>query len=95
METNTLAAIITIVAMCKFIVFSKVANKYSYLCPKIFTMQLLIYILAYPFLWIISKLPFPIFYAVSDGICFLVYRVLGTEKKWLGKTLDMPFLKSL
>ena len=44
-------------------------------------MQLLVYILIYPILWIISILPFPIFYLFSDFICFLTYNIIGYRKK--------------
>ena len=44
-------------------------------------MQLLLYIIIYPILWIISILPFPIFYLLSDFVCFLTYRVIGYRKK--------------
>lgn len=44
-------------------------------------MQFIIYILIYPILWLISILPFPIFYAFSDVVCFLVYRIIGYRKK--------------
>ncbi|TRZ45302.1 lysophospholipid acyltransferase family protein [Robertkochia solimangrovi] len=54
-------------------------------------MQLLIYILVYPFLWLISKLPFPVFYKVSDAICFLVYRVFGYRRKVVQKNLRLSF----
>ncbi|UGS22713.1 lysophospholipid acyltransferase family protein [Flavobacterium channae] len=44
-------------------------------------MQLLLFILIYPILWIISILPFPVFYLFSDFVCFLTYRVIGYRKK--------------
>lgn len=44
-------------------------------------MQFLLYILVYPILWIISILPFPIFYLFSDFVYLLVYRVIGYRKK--------------
>lgn len=44
-------------------------------------MQLLIFIIAYPFLWIISILPFRIFYALSDVVYVLVYHIIGYRKK--------------
>jgi lauroyl/myristoyl acyltransferase len=44
-------------------------------------MQFLIFIIAYPFLWIISILPFRIFYWLSDGVYFLVYYIIGYRKK--------------
>ena len=44
-------------------------------------MQFLVYILAYPILWLISILPFRIFYLFSDFVYFLVYRIIGYRKK--------------
>ena len=44
-------------------------------------MQFLVYILAYPLLWLISILPFPVFYLFSDFVYFLVYRIIGYRKK--------------
>lgn len=44
-------------------------------------MQLLIYLLLYPILWLISILPFPVFYLFSDYVCFLTYRIIGYRKK--------------
>jgi KDO2-lipid IV(A) lauroyltransferase len=44
-------------------------------------MQFLVYIIAYPFLWLISILPFRIFYWFSDFVYFLVYHVIGYRRK--------------
>lgn len=44
-------------------------------------MQLLIYLLLYPILWLISILPFPILYLFSDFVYVLVYYVIGYRKK--------------
>ncbi|MCI9845764.1 lysophospholipid acyltransferase family protein [Flavobacterium pectinovorum] len=44
-------------------------------------MQFLVYILAYPLLWLISILPFRIFYWFSDCVYLLVYYVIGYRKK--------------
>ncbi|MGO4822247.1 MULTISPECIES: lysophospholipid acyltransferase family protein [unclassified Flavobacterium] len=44
-------------------------------------MQFLIFIIAYPFLWFVSILPFRIFYFLSDIIYFLVYYIIGYRKK--------------
>jgi len=44
-------------------------------------MQFLVYILAYPLLWLISILPFPVFYLFSDFVYFLIYRVIGYRTK--------------
>jgi KDO2-lipid IV(A) lauroyltransferase len=35
----------------------------------------------YPFLWIISILPYRIFYLFSDFVCFLTYNIIGYRKK--------------
>ncbi|HCF03541.1 lysophospholipid acyltransferase family protein [Flavobacterium sp.] len=44
-------------------------------------MQFLIYSISFPFLWIISKLPFRLFYRFSDCIYILVYYIIGYRKK--------------
>ena len=44
-------------------------------------MQLLVYILIYPILWIISILPFPIFYLLSDFVYFITYYIISYRKK--------------
>ena len=57
-----------------------------YLCKKNY-MQLIVYILAYPLLWLISMLPFRVFYWLSDFVYFLVYYVLGYRKKVVRENL--------
>lgn len=52
-------------------------------------MQFLIFIIAYPFLWIVSILPFRIFYLLSDAIYFLVYYIIGYRKKTVKANLAM------
>lgn len=52
-------------------------------------MQLLLYILFYPFIWCISKLPFRALYILSDGICFLVYRVVRYRKKTVRENIAL------
>lgn len=54
-------------------------------------MQFLVYILAYPLLWILAKLPFPLLYAFSDFVCFIVYRVVGYRKKTVRNNLKIAF----
>lgn len=44
-------------------------------------MQFLVYILAYPLLWLISILPFRLFYLFSDFVYLLVYRVIRYRRK--------------
>ncbi|MEL1253652.1 lysophospholipid acyltransferase family protein [Flavobacterium sp. DGU38] len=52
-------------------------------------MQFLVYILAYPFLWLISILPFRIFYWFSDCVYFLVYYIIGYRKKVVRENLAL------
>ena len=54
-------------------------------------MKALSYFLAYPFLFIVARLPFALLYLVSDGIFFLVYRVLGYRKKVVFENLRNSF----
>ena len=44
-------------------------------------MQFLIFILTFPFLWMVSILPFRVFYWFSDFIYIIVYYVVGYRKK--------------
>jgi len=52
-------------------------------------MQFLVYILAYPLLWLISILPFRIFYWLSDLVYFIIYRIVGYRKKVVRENLAM------
>ena len=54
-------------------------------------MQLLIFILVYPIIWLISILPFRILYMVSDVIAFLLYYIIGYRKKVVFNNLKMAF----
>ncbi len=54
-------------------------------------MQLLLYILAYPFLWFISILPYRLFYFFSDIVYVLVYRIIGYRKKVVNNNLSLVF----
>jgi Kdo2-lipid IVA lauroyltransferase/acyltransferase len=59
-------------------------------------MQLLIYILIYPILWITSNLPFRVLYFFSDCVYVLVYHILGYRKKTVRENLQLalPHLSS-
>ena len=52
-------------------------------------MQLLIYLLFYPILWLISILPFRILYFFSDGVYLLVYYIIGYRKKTVRENLAL------
>ncbi|MBR9915943.1 MAG: lysophospholipid acyltransferase family protein [Algicola sp.] len=54
-------------------------------------MQFLIYIIVYPFLWLISILPFRLLYAFSDVLYFFIYRVFGYRKKTVVGNLNLVF----
>ena len=54
-------------------------------------MQFLVFILVYPLLWMISVLPYSIFYLFSDFFFFLVYRVFGYRKKVVRDNLKLVF----
>lgn len=54
-------------------------------------MQLLVFILVFPILWLISCLPHRLFYAFSDFVCFLVYRVVGYRRRLVRSNLMTSF----
>ncbi|RZS90520.1 lysophospholipid acyltransferase family protein [Aquimarina brevivitae] len=54
-------------------------------------MQLAVYCLVYPFLWIISKLPWRIFYTLSTGVYIITYYLIGYRKKTVTTNLKLAF----
>ena len=54
-------------------------------------MQFLVYIIVYPFLWLVSILPFRLLYAVSDGLFFILYYIVGYRKKVVRENLNLVF----
>lgn len=54
-------------------------------------MKRLAYYLALPFLYGIAVLPFPLFYALSDMFCFLLYRVVGYRRNVVMENLRNAF----
>lgn len=54
-------------------------------------MQLLVFVITYPFLWFISILPHRLFYGFSDFVFFLVYRVIGYRRKVVLDNLNLVF----
>jgi KDO2-lipid IV(A) lauroyltransferase len=52
-------------------------------------MQLLLFIIVYPMIWLISILPFRLLYIFSDFVCFLVYNVFGYRKKVVRQNIAM------
>ncbi|MCK5400746.1 MAG: lysophospholipid acyltransferase family protein [Flavobacteriaceae bacterium] len=56
-------------------------------------MQFLAYIVIYPFLWLISILPFRLLYTLSDGVFVLIYYVFGYRKRVVKENLNLIFPK--
>lgn len=54
-------------------------------------MDAVLYYIAYPFLYVISKLPFSVFYALSDVVAWLLYNVIGYRKAVVRKNLTLVF----
>lgn len=54
-------------------------------------MQRLVFWLGYPLLWIISKLPFPVFYKVSDVIFLFVFYLFRYRRETVRKNLSLVF----
>lgn len=54
-------------------------------------MNALVYYLTFPILFVVSRLPFPLFYQLSDFICFLIYRVFGYRKAVVRSNLKHAF----
>ncbi len=54
-------------------------------------MQFLVYILVYPLLWLISILPFRLFYFFSDFVFFVLFYVVGYRKRVVSENLARAF----
>lgn len=52
-------------------------------------MQFLVYVLIYPLLWSISKLPFRLLYLLSDFVFVLLYYVIGYRKKTVRENIQL------
>ena len=54
-------------------------------------MQLLAFVLIYPFLWVVSLLPFRLLYALSDVMYVFLYRIFGYRKQTVMANLELAF----
>lgn len=54
-------------------------------------MQLVVYIISYPLLWLFSKLPMRALYGVSDVLFLILYYVIGYRKKIVRYNLRLSF----
>lgn len=61
----------------------------TYICMKNYRMQFLVFIIAFPLLWLISILPFRLFYFLSDILYVIVYYIVGYRKKTVRENLAM------
>ena len=56
-------------------------------------MNALTYYLVFPILFVISRLPFPVFYLLSDSVCFVLYHVFGYRKEVVRSNIHLAFPK--
>ena len=56
-------------------------------------MDRIIYIIIYPYLFLISRMPFNILYAFSDIACFFVYRIIRYRRNIVRSNLMIAFPK--
>ena len=63
------------------------------ICNQIYIifMELIVYILVYPFLWILSRLPLRVLYVFSDIIYFVLYYIIGYRKQVVSNNLKLAF----
>ena len=54
-------------------------------------MNLFVFILAYPFIWILSILPFRVLYIISDFIYLVLYYIIGYRKDVVLSNLKLAF----
>ncbi len=54
-------------------------------------MKALVYYISLPFLYLLSLLPFPLFYLFSDFVYFLLYHVIGYRKQVVYENLKNSF----
>ena len=54
-------------------------------------MQRLVFLLVYPFLWLISILPFRLFYLLSDLVFLITFYVVGYRRKTVKENLRLVF----
>ncbi len=54
-------------------------------------MKLILFIIAYPFIWLVSHLPMRVLYIISDFLFLIVYYVAGYRKKVVYGNLKLAF----
>lgn len=61
----------------------------GYICENLLFMRLIVFLIVYPFLWLISILPFRLLYLFSDFIFLIVYYIIGYRKKTVRENLAL------
>ncbi len=54
-------------------------------------MSFIVYIISYPLLWLLSRLPIRLLYIISDFFYFLIYYVVGYRKEVVKNNLKLVF----
>lgn len=54
-------------------------------------MQKAVFLLSYPLIWLVSRLPLPLLYGLSNGVYFLVYHLVGYRRKVVRDNLRLVF----
>lgn len=54
-------------------------------------MKAIVYYISLPFIYLIAYLPFPLLFAFSDFLCFIIFRVIGYRKKVVRQNLINSF----
>ena len=54
-------------------------------------MQRAVYLIAYPVLWLVARLPFPLLYILSDGVYFILYHLVRYRRKVVRNNLRLVF----
>ncbi len=54
-------------------------------------MQLLIFILVYPLIWALSKLPFRVLYFISDLVYILIFHIIGYRKEVVKSNIKIAY----
>ena len=54
-------------------------------------MQFLLFIISYPIIWVLSRLPMSMLYLLSDVLYFLIYTVFGYRKQVVLENLKLVF----
>lgn len=54
-------------------------------------MKFIVFVLVYPIIWILSLLPMPVLYLISDGFYILLFHIFGYRKKVVLDNLKLAF----